>query len=581
MPKYLVKRALWLVIVVVVLVGIWQSFVGVANLSVYFQHGANPASALNIVPNVPPDLSVGLTWTADDTDTGRVLERATRTEIESVYLRAWLQWNLSFVKNAPYGLKTYFVGPALDAVTNDVQTIAIQGWQVGQVDTAHTLHLHFYSADGSIISFTDEQAVVVHIIRDKTGAIVLTQESEARYQVVMLLEDGNWRVRHWVRTQDTVLDGASAVRTPPNFVGRVGANLALNGQNYSMTGVNYYPKDTPWDKFWLNYAPKTTERDVTLIRSLGMNTVRIFLPFEQFGGPHIGQATSATVPTNTVREPLVKLADFLRRAAAHGLKVIVTLFDFRTDYSLLLWPQSDRYLETLLTHFKDTPTILAWDIKNEPDLDYKNNGKEVVNAWLAHTARLARRTDPHHLLTIGWSTYKAAETQVAAIDVVSFHYYAPATALPQAYTVLQSAVFGRPILLTEFGLSTWNSPFFPGGHNEAEQAAYYADILHFWRTSGGAGYLAWTLYDFSTIPANVVGGLPWQSGPQRGFGLIKSDGTFKAAARVLTQNGLDNTPPVSLWERTIKPFNGTLLVGVLLALQATMWVRRWRGRKRA
>ncbi len=579
MPKHIAKRALWVIIVLLGLTGVWHVFSDVANLTVYFQQGADPSSALNIVPNVPPDLGVGLDWQADDADTGRVIEPATRTEIESSYLRAWLQWNLSLAKGAPYGLKTYFAGPALAAVTNDVQAVATKGWQVGQVDTEHTLQLHFYSADGSIISFTDQRAVVVHIIRDKTGTVLLTQESEAQYQVVMLLEDGNWRVRHWERTRDTVADTLPPppAQTPQHFVGQNGTFLTLNGQRYTVAGINYYPQKTPWEKFWLNYSPAITEHDMKLIASLRLNTVRVFLPFEQFGGPHIGQASTGIAPANSVHAPLEKLADFLRRAETHSVKVIVTLFDFRSDYSLLLWPQSDRYLQTLLTHFKNTPALLAWDIKNEPDLDYKHSGAELVNAWLAHTLRLARRYDPYHLLTIGWSSYTTARIQLAGNDIVSFHYYGPAAALPQAYTALQTVAFGHPILLTEFGFSTWNSWFFPNGHNDAEQATYYTELLRFWKTTTSAGYLAWTLYDFPSVPATVSGGLPWQIGPQQNFGLIRSDGTVKPALRVLLAQ--QNIPAVSLWERVAKPFNATLLTSVLLTFELMARVRRKKQKK--
>ncbi len=543
MPKHVVKRFLWFLLLLIAVGTFWKLFVGVDALTLYYQQDSDPGSALNILPNVPPDLAVSLKWQSDDSDTGRVLEPATRTDIESAYLRAWLQWNLSLLKNQPYGLETYFVGPALSDVSDNIHSIATKGWQVTQVDTEHSLKLHFYSADGSIISFTDQHAEVAQIIRDKTGAVIFSQESEAQYQVVMLLADGNWRVRHWVRSSDTVLgvDGTQlpAVQTPHNFVGKNGISLSLNKQRYTMAGINYYPQETPWNKFWPTYSPKVIDKDFSLIHSLGINTIRIFLPFDQFGGSHIGQEAQLTPTLTLVQNPLGKLADLLRCADTHHLKVIVTLFDFRSDYTPLLWPQGDRYLEAILTKFKDTSTILAWDIKNEPNLDYKTWGSAVVNAWLTHTAVLARRYDPHHLLTIGWSTPEAAQTQIVGIDVVSFHYYASASALPQAYKALRTAIPAQPILMTEFGMSTWSNLFFPGGHNESEQAAYYTNLLHNWSATDSAGYMAWTLYDFSAVPAQVAGRWPWQSGPQKAFGLIQLDGTIKPAARVLKRMNIE------------------------------------------
>lgn len=66
----------------------WGAVRGAAELLAYFERGADPASALNIIPNVPPDLHVKLSWRADDAATGRAIEPVTRTQIEASYIRA-------------------------------------------------------------------------------------------------------------------------------------------------------------------------------------------------------------------------------------------------------------------------------------------------------------------------------------------------------------------------------------------------------------------------------------------------------------------------------------------------------------
>ena len=119
------------------------------------------------------------------------------------------------------------------------------------------------------------------------------------------------------------------------------------------------------------------------------------------------------------------------------------------------------------------------------------------------------------------------------MDFVSFHYFTPAQDLAQPVAALRAAVPQNPIAMTEFGLPTWNSPFFPGGHSEPEQAQYYADILSTLRGTDNAGYLAWTLYDFDNVPPSVVGRLPWRAGPEGQFGIVRRDGTPKAAAGLL------------------------------------------------
>lgn len=545
MSKTRVKLFLWAMIMMVAAIGLRLLIARLADLVAYFQQGADPASALNIVPNVPPDLKVRLTWLPDAADTGRSMEPLTRTQIESAYLRAWLQWNISYLRHEPYGLNTYFVGPALAAVTESIQKTAARGWQAAQIDTAHTLRLNLYSADGSIVSLTDSDARITQRIRDAAGASIFTGDLKASYDVVMLLEDGNWRVRHWVRTAAAPI-GAFAplgeAEPRPGFAGRDGSDLVLDGQRYHVAGVNYYPQATPWDAFWANYDAEVVAADLATVRALGLNTVRVFVPFEPFGAAEVKP------------EFLERLSDLLDQADAQHVKVIVTLFDFRTDYSLVLWPQADRHLETLLTRFANHPAILAWDLKNEPDRDYASAEQDLVDAWLLHCAGLAREYDPHHLLTIGWFSPEAAQAFPEALDIISFHYYAPVSELPNRYLALRRAVPERPILVGEFGLPTWNSAFFPHGHTEAGQARYYADLLTVLRTTENAGYLAWTLYDFDQVPANVAGRFPWQTGPQKHMGVVRSDGQPKPAALLLAPGVSLSVTRVPGWARFLKPF---------------------------
>ena len=565
MPKYVIKRVLWFLLLLIALGGFWELFVGVDALTLYYQQASDPGSALNIVPNVPPDLDVQLNWLHDDADTGRVLEPATRTDVQSAYLRAWLQWNISLLKNKPYGLETYFVGPALSDISTSINAIAAKAYLIEQADLTHTLQLHFYSADGSIISFTDSNATVANIVHSKSGAVIYVGETTAVYQVVMLLEDGNWRVRHWVQEKNQNLDSLITSSPPPKgFVAKSSASptLTLNKQPYQIAGINYYPKDTAWNLFWTRYNPTIIDHDFGTILALRLNTIRIFLPFDQFGGAQLGataglQATATATAKNKdalVQQPLEKLNNLLTHAKQHHLHVIVTLFDFRSDYTLLHWPAADRQLETLLTRFKNNPTILAWDLKNEPDHDYRAAGQYLVNAWLTHIAYFARFYDPHHLLTIGWATPQAGQVHIPLVDFVSFHYYGPAKDLPAAYTALRVAQPHLPLVLGEFGLSTWNSPFFPNGHTEAEQAAYYAATLRALRKTDSAGYLAWTLYDFKSVPSNVAGVFPWQTGPQKAMGVFNGSGKPKRAAQLLAPDANLNVPALPWWQQFVKPF---------------------------
>ena len=315
----------------------------------------------------------------------------------------------------------------------------------------------------------------------------------------------------------------------------------LDDGPFEIHGVNYYPSDTPWDLFWSSYEPETIDRDLAIVRGLGLNSVRIFIPFWQFGGPNVDEAY------------LDKLDDFLARASANEIKVVVTLFDFRVDYRLLSWSSGDRHLEALIPRYRNNSAILAWDLKNEPDRDY-GAGKDLVDAWLVHVGRVVRELDPNHLLTIGWSSPEAAVSLTDSVDLVSFHYYALAEDLADSFDLIRLAAPSKPILLGEFGLPTWNSPFFPNGHTEREQATYFADVLTAMRGTDSSGYLAWTLFDFSDVPASVAGRFPWQIGPQKHLGVLRVDGTPKASAALLAPGANLDVPRESPLARFFKPF---------------------------
>lgn len=571
MSKQLLKLILWAVLLVIatfLTVVILQQLAGVIA---YFQQGADPASALNIVPNAPPDLHIRVEWLEPAANSGRVLDDFNRQQVEFAYLWSWMQRNISLLRGEAFGLETYFAGQALANLKADFEQAAERGL-VQQINTAHRLQVMTYSADGNVLALRDSGAEFSQVIRDRQGMVLFSGTIEATYQIILLQENGRWRIRQMVQTGARLKESGQPI-APANpldsMVRTAGEALLLNGEPFQVSGINYYPQASPWDGFWSKYDPEVTAADFERIRALGFNTIRIFVGFEDFGGPEVDL------------DRVAALLDLLDQASAYDLRVIVTLFDFRTDYDPLLWPQADRHLEGLVPYFTDHPAILAWDIKNEPDLDYRANRPEVVNAWLAQMAQRLRRLDPHHLITIGWSSPEAAATLPAVVDVVSFHYYRPAEQLPELYAALTAATPDQPRLLTEYGLPTWNS-FFPNGHTEAEQALYTADILKVVNQSSMAGQMVWTLYDFSNIPATVAGRLPWQSGPQANLGILRRDGTPKPAAALFAPGADLDLPPLPAWARFTKPFWLLVLAGAALALAGIGWMAwRWFQRRRA
>ncbi len=155
--------------------------------------GADPASALNEDPLLPDDREVEVVWRPDAADTGRAMEPATRRLIERDHVRAWRQLGLSHEAGEAIALDTYFTGPGLDGVSEAVEAGALAALDVH----AHDLHLRTYSADGQIIAYED-RVLATRTVRTPSGLVAETTLDT--YDVVAVLEDGTWRIRHLVRT---------------------------------------------------------------------------------------------------------------------------------------------------------------------------------------------------------------------------------------------------------------------------------------------------------------------------------------------------------------------------------------------
>lgn len=577
MAKARVKLVIAFAVLIVSTLLTLGAVAGIARLLAYFNSGADPSTIFLAVPTVPVDLKERVTWLPDlpSAAESHDLEPYMRERIASAYLYGWAQLGISYELKRPYGLKTYFLPPALDAATLAITSTFAAGWQVHQSNLHHTLELAFYSDDGSIVAFTDRNAHLVQQVLNTDGSLVNVSETTNVYDVVMRMDDGLWRIRDLVRRGDgppltaVALPGGeppAPVTPAANFVRVQDHQLTLAGQPFTIAGINYYPQASPWTQFWPQYKADQTVADLDLIRQLHLNTVRIFISYEDFGADRVQPSEIA------------KLTHFLDQAQERQLKVIVTIFDHHTDHHVSTWAGDDRHLAGLIPPVANHPAILAWDIKNEPNRDYDANTQELVDAWLRHIARTVRRYDPNHLITIGWSQPEAATALTDIVDFVSFHYFEDTADYSARLTKLLAGVNGKPVLLQEFVMSTWNS-FWPHGHTEGEQAHYYADLLRQHRTFPTAGYMVWTLHDFDSVPLAEFR-WPWQRATQANMGLLRHDSTWKPAAAVIIPGAALNLPPLPRWYRWTKPFWLMMMVlGVLGLVMLGVILWWWRRRR--
>jgi len=240
------------------------------------------------------------------------------------------------------------------------------------------------------------------------------------------------------------------------------------------------------------------------------------------------------------------------------------LFDSRTEFSLLRWPEADRQAETLADYFKDYPQILAWSLKHEPDRDYESSSPELVDAWLRHIAQTVRRVDPSHLLTITWGDARAASRLADVVDFISFDFLGSVVELRTDVRLLRLAAAKKPIVASGLAASTWRSFLFPSLGSDKHQAAYYSAILSALRDEGCAGAVTGSLYDSDYVPRRVSGWVPWTAASKRHLGLLRSDGSKKPAADLVRAGFRPTVGRPGILALLVQPFSATVAAVVIL-----------------
>jgi len=295
-----------------------------------------------------------------------------------------------------------------------------------------------------------------------------------------------------------------------------GRAFQKEGLPFHLMGINYYPQKTPWSLFWQNFDPTQTQQDLQQIHKLNFNTVRIFVPYTLFGADQVKP------------EYANKLKQFLDLIEQNNLHCIVTLFDFYTDYKDT--ESAKKHLKTLTQGLESHPAILAWDLKNEGDLDYAEHPEYVIH-WIREMSETLRRIPVKHLLTAGWSRPENVSDIAPYLDYLTFHYYRPEEDLPELIDSLQKQS-QKPLVLGEFGYHTWSqSPQDP--HPEAHQFNYYQSILFSVLQSKLAGAMAWTLYDFA--PNLKEDWVLQQTSVQHYLGLLDQNQHAKPGLKALQQ----------------------------------------------
>jgi len=354
---------------------------------------------------------------------------------------------------------------------------------------------------------------------------------------------------------------AAAKPLPKIRVARDGRTFVTEGgRQFVPFGVNYYRPDTGWaPQIWKKFDLEVTRRDFAIMKSLGVNCVRVFLTFGSF-----------FTETNALDAAgLAKFDHFLSLAEEAGIYVHPTGPDHWEGVPK--WAQGDRFGDPGLLaaqenfwrlfaqRYRGRNVIFAYDLLNEPSvrwqppegadlLAYQRSREDIADEWTRRQVAAIKAADPDALVTVGliqWSVpallpavkhysgFRPAR-QAKFLDFMEIHFYpldhgaGDFEARNWAYlesVVREVAAPGKPVVIAEFG---WVR-----NGDEQQQARWCARAVE--RTAGPAcGWLNWGLYDVAIARDG-----------SKFTGLLTTNGTMKAWAREFQRlAGTLKIPPV-------------------------------------
>lgn len=286
-----------------------------------------------------------------------------------------------------------------------------------------------------------------------------------------------------------------------------------------MRVISYYPSRNPWGGMWYVWHPSAIEADMAKIASLHANTVRVFVQPATFGYP---------TPTRTY---IARLDEMLSIAAAHGLRVQLSLFDGWNGYGDLAG--SEQWAARLLVPLRGDKRIVSVELQNEID-----PANPQAMAWARKMLAVIRvdAAEPVTVSVSGWNTAAPLARLVSGLglsqpDFYDLHFYGTPPYMISTFQKAERIAAGRPLLIGETGYSTassnrsWLGSPAPVSVQEQAQASYYSDIERAARVAGLPRVGVWNLNDFPALP---------HVGPiEQNFGLYRLNGTAKPAAAVI------------------------------------------------
>jgi endo-1,4-beta-mannosidase len=314
----------------------------------------------------------------------------------------------------------------------------------------------------------------------------------------------------------TTATAAAPIGPTTQFVARSGATLTLGGAPYRFTGLNIYNANSR-DNCWYSLGHADGRLDAGLA-SIGAGQEVFRAWFFQ-----------SLATTSGVRD-WSAFDHTLAVAKARGVRVIATLANqwgdceeqpagvYKTDswyasgYRTVVRSGTVDYrswVAEIAARYRDDPTVMAWELMNEPENKVDTTGPcgapETLRSWADDVSTLIKAVDPNHLVAVGTigsgqcgaqeDAYRALHA-LPAIDLCSYHDYdLPQAAMPGdqwnglQVRLDQCATIGRPLFVGETGLGS------AGADTLAARATAFDRKFAAEFAAGAVGILMWSWRD--------------------------------------------------------------------------------------
>ncbi|KAF8608734.1 glycoside hydrolase [Ceratobasidium sp. AG-I] len=358
------------------------------------------------------------------------------------------------------------------------------------------------------------------------------------------------------QTSTTTTSSSSTPTSSPStgFVKTSGQKFVLNGATYTVVGSNAY-----WIPQLANSADIT--KAFADLKNAGFTTLRTwgFNDVTSPSGTYYNLWSGSTVTLNTGSTGLGKFDEVVAAAKVAGIRLIVALTNNWSDYGGmdvyvkqlknsanhdLFYTDSavkaafKKYIDGFVGRYKNDPTILAWELANEPRCRGSGGTSTgtctpaTITAWATEISAYIKSIDSNHLVALGDEGFYnqpngpnypyqggegidfEANLKISTLDFGTFHAYPEhwgQEANPAAWGVqwikdhaASQKAADKPVIIEEFGIL------------ENRVAIY----TQWWDT---------------ILSSGLAGDLLWQAGSTLSFGNAHDDGytIFPGEASIL------------------------------------------------